>query len=455
MGKWLPWALLWLAMVSPRLAEASQPSASQDPGSHARAAGFTFVDGATAQARLEAAQGRGQGSSKPFWIAYAFDVRPGAVVDLDGADPDVREPAPKSDAPAVKKPQAETRNLGVFLLREPGSRTPTRLEVFNLERRREYGGHPVYWIGKMGTEESLKLLRTMVEPSVPQQLAEHAVVAIGLHDGPQVIGLLENLAQSATSLRVRSMAVLELGPRAKSRDLLVALVRDSAQPESLRMDAAHAIGSTRDAAALATLRGLYKATESQGIRKALLEAISANGEAAAANAVLLEIVRTSGEGEARAQAAHWLAETGGEPAVAVLSDAYASERDAAFKRSVLQIFSQIQSPRAEAKLFEIATREKDAALRREAFRALAQRTVQRLSSAQGEAGGPGGSSENVAAGMTKVEEAARRPAGEAVPALLEITRTHQSAAVRNRAILALAETGDPRALEFFESVLKR
>ena len=57
----------------------------------------------------------------------------------------------------------ETRNLGVFLLREPSDTAVTRVEVYNLDRAREYSGYRVYWLGRAGNEESLNLLRGLVE----------------------------------------------------------------------------------------------------------------------------------------------------------------------------------------------------------------------------------------------------------------------------------------------------
>jgi len=34
-----------------------------------------------------------------------------------------------------------------------------RMEVYNLERKREYAGYPVYWLGRANNEESLNYLR--------------------------------------------------------------------------------------------------------------------------------------------------------------------------------------------------------------------------------------------------------------------------------------------------------
>ena len=109
---------------------------------------FIAVDGPDMKSRLETAikLGRGNSSSSKFWTAYSFDVRPGVAVDaevigIDGSRTFVQSANVSTGAPA------ETRNLGVFLLHESGSTAIARVEVYNLERRHEYSGYPVYWLG--------------------------------------------------------------------------------------------------------------------------------------------------------------------------------------------------------------------------------------------------------------------------------------------------------------------
>ena len=47
----------------------------------------------------------------------------------------------------------------------------------------------------------------------------------------------------------------------------------------------------------------------------------------------------------------------------------------------------------------------------------------------------------------------QRPADEGVPALLRLARTHRDPAIRRRAMFWLGQSGDPRALAFFEELL--
>src|ERR1044071_1213066 len=153
----------------------AQAAAAQRPN-------FTPVAGADLKSKLDAAvkQGRAAANRSPFWVAYTFDVRPGIAIDPDieqfngsinnfGGTTVFRG---KVDGITV-----ETRNLGLFLLHDPQSGSITRAEIYNLERKREYGGYPVYWLGRAGNDESLNYLSGLVEGSRTERVVETATGA--------------------------------------------------------------------------------------------------------------------------------------------------------------------------------------------------------------------------------------------------------------------------------------
>src|SRR6266850_1900276 len=104
---------------------------------------FTAVEGADLMARLEAARTRASASQTPYWSAYAFDVRPGVAVDpaiheFHGSMNTIGDTSVFIGTTASGM-TVETRNLAVFLLREPGNNQVIRMEIYNLERKREFG----------------------------------------------------------------------------------------------------------------------------------------------------------------------------------------------------------------------------------------------------------------------------------------------------------------------------
>src|SRR5918911_212537 len=105
----------------------------------------------------------GDNAQKPYWTAYSFDVRPGVAVDPDGGEfhgsmngfGGIYVFSGTNSAGMT----VETRNLAVFLLRSPSSNAITRMEVYNLDRAREYSGYQVYFTGRASNDESLAFLR--------------------------------------------------------------------------------------------------------------------------------------------------------------------------------------------------------------------------------------------------------------------------------------------------------
>src|SRR4051812_7427085 len=160
--------------------------------------GFTPAQGATLQAKAESAAAQAAAARQTrYWTAYSFDVRPGVAVDVDYVSDDGRFAIRGiwdvgdggtyfvGDGVSVSNyPGLETRSLGVFALRDSAGRVE-RIDIFNLARRHEYAGYPVYWMGRAVNEESLNFLRAVAETQrldrsdSPQN---EAVWAISLHD---------------------------------------------------------------------------------------------------------------------------------------------------------------------------------------------------------------------------------------------------------------------------------
>src|ERR1044071_7942505 len=146
---------------------------------------FIPVAGADLKSKLDAAvkQGRAAAKPSPFWVAYTFDVRPGIAID-----PDIEQFNGSMNSfggttvfrGKVDGITVETRNLGLFLLHDTQSGAVTRAEIYNLERKREYGGYPVYWLGRAGNDESLNYLNGLVEASRAERVVETATVAVAV-----------------------------------------------------------------------------------------------------------------------------------------------------------------------------------------------------------------------------------------------------------------------------------
>src|ERR1044071_4814620 len=94
---------------------------------------FTAVEGADLMAKLDAAQARARARQTPYWSAYTFDVRSGVAVD-----PAIRDfngtintmgDTTVFIGTTPSGMTVETRNLAIFLLRDPPTNQITRMEV--------------------------------------------------------------------------------------------------------------------------------------------------------------------------------------------------------------------------------------------------------------------------------------------------------------------------------------
>jgi HEAT repeat protein len=479
---------------------------------------FTAVDGADLMSKLEAAQARGRTKQMPYWSAYTFDVRPGVAID-----PAIREfhgnvntigdttvfVGTTADGMTV-----ETRSLAVFLLRDPAANQITRMEIYNLERKREYSGYPVYWLGRANNEESLNYLRALATASPLDSLSERAVLGIALHDDARVSGMLKNFVISSPNPRVRSSAVYWLGQTGGEMAFLASLVRNDNEDKKIRRSAAHSIGSSHDRGTMATLKSLYDEVKDPEVRRSVISAAGnsdelepafafllgvAKNDAEAearrvavrqlgefqrddvadevmkiyandanvevkksalrslaetkspkAQARLLEVARTDPNPDLRRQAIRVLAERG-EAAVDDLLRLYDSEQTLDVRRSVLQSLAEIKSTRVEDKLFEVARGNDAVELRRQAIRSLGERVSKRsFEFLSATAQSPDANAE---VQMQAVRAISERHTEESVPLLIKIARTHPNQLVRKQAIRSLGETGDPRAIDFFREVL--
>jgi len=481
---------------------------------------FTAVEGADLMARLEAAQTRARSRQTPYWSAYTFDVRPGVAVD-----PAIRDFNGSINSfgdttvfvgTTSSGMTVETRNLAIFLLRDPSSNQITRMEVYNLERKREYSGYPVYWLARANNEESLNYLRAIAAATPLDMLSERAVLAIALHDDQRVGGMLKNFVTSSPNHKIRSTAVHWLGQVGGESAFLASLVRNDAEDKKLRRSAAHAIGASRERGAISTLTGLYESVKDPEVRRSVISAAGNSIEVQPAynfllgvakndadwesrksavrqlgdmqvesaadelmkiytsdanfevkrtalralaetknprgQARLLEIARSDTNPELRRTAIRVLSERG-EAVVEDLLKLFDSEQSTDVRRAVLQTLSEIKSPRVEDKLFEVAKSNDHMDVRRQAIRLLGERVSKRsLDFLSTTAQSNDGNGEVQVQAVRAISE---RRAEESVPLLIKIARTHQNPMVRKQAIRSLGESGDPRAIEFFREVLTK
>lgn len=265
---------------------------------------FTNVEGADLKSKLLAATNlaKSRQPQSPFWIAYSFDVRPGIAVDpgLTSFSGSMRSFGGVTLFFGTSAGVAiETRNLAVFALIQPNDNAVSRIEVYNLEREREYSGYQVYWLGRAANQESLDYLKSLAESGAPNRVAQNAVMAAGMHDALQVSPMLKELTRRSSVDEVRKAAIFWLGFGGAEHSFLAEIVRNTRENEKIREAAVAAIGRGGDPTVLPVLQDLYGAVAERGVKQQIIYSIARNDNHRGAIDFLSKLSRTDSDRELR------------------------------------------------------------------------------------------------------------------------------------------------------------
>lgn len=280
---------------------------------------FITVEGADLRAKLkEALRLRNQSrSAKTSWVAYSFDVKPGMAIDAVVTDSGGQTFG--LDLATGSLPY-ETRNVAVFLMYAPDGRTVERGELYNLDRRRDYEGYPVYWLGRAGIEESLSLLQDAVLSTKDGRSAKRLTEAVAVHNHRSSETALKNILYSAADERARMTAITWLGRAHDGQTYLIEAARDERLGLVLRERAVAAL--VENNAPPAVLQTLYGGVNDREVRS--------------------QIIRLSLKGDNKDEVAEFL------------STLMKSESDPALKSEAISKLRQTPGPRSLSALSEVA-----------------------------------------------------------------------------------------------------
>lgn len=361
-----------------------------------QARNFTPVEGANLKARIDGAivAGRASAPNGRFWVGYQFEVRPGVAVDFEIVDSAGGVYISTMDGTSMMfDTRHETRELGVFLLFDTQRNAFTRAEVYNLQRKHEFGGYPVYWAGRVTNEESLNYLKSITESSDPEmkRLAERATFAIAVHDDARVDAILTEMIRKPVSESMRSRAIHWLGNTGESQaktTLFTEIVRNTQESTDARLSAMSALGMSRSAATLPVLQNLFETMTTRELKRRALTGIARNDNNDGAASYLIRVAETEKDMELRKNAIASLGRIAGQKSLGALTSTVEGDTEVELQKQAV-----------------------------------------------------------VAIG--------RRPKDEAIPILIRTARNHPKMPVRKVAIQVLGQTGDERAVAFFRELLSK
>jgi len=193
------------------------------------------------------------------------------------------------------------------------------------------------------------------------------------------------------------------------------------------------------------------AREGRRLDDGALAAIAAHADSSA-DAALERFVAPERPLELRKQAAFWMGNARGTRGYEVLRRLLKEDADARLREHVTFALSQSREPKAVDAIVEAAHRDPDARVRGQALFWLSQTAARRAPEAIRTALDD---DPEVEVKKKAVFALSQLPKDEGVPLLIGVARSHRSYEVRKQAMFWLGQSQDPRALAFFEDVLKR
>jgi HEAT repeat protein len=364
-------------------------------GAFAQMKSFTPVEGANLKARMDAAiaAGKASGTGGRFWVAYQFEVRPGVAIDFEIVDSAGGVYMSMDGTSMMFDPRHETRELGLFLLYDAPADAFTRADVYNLQRKHEFGGYQVYWAGRITNEESLNYLKSIVDSNDPQmkRLAERATFAIALHDDARVDAILTEMIRKPVSETMRSRAIYWLGntgETAAKNTLFTEIIRNTEENNDARVSAMSALGMSRSPGTLPLLQNLFETMTTRELKRRALNGIARNDNSDGAATYLIRVAENEKDLELRKSAIASLGKIAGQKSLGALTSAVDGDAEVEIQKQAV-----------------------------------------------------------IAIG--------RRPKDEAIPILIRTARNHPKMPVRKTAIQVLGQTGDERAVAFFRELLSK
>jgi HEAT repeat protein len=337
---------------------------------------FIPVDGSSLKSKMDSAArlGRSNARNGRFWIAYGFNVKPGVTLggNYRTINNDRKDAEGKADKEGKRRPsreqEPETRNAAVFLQRDAANDNLAKIELYDLDRPNEYGGYPVYWLGRISNDESLNFLRELVDRETSQKFGEQAIAALAMHNDGRVGQLLEGIVRDVKAENIRKSAVFWLGQTEGETSFLADLVRNDQESVEIRKQGAFAIGVSSDAGALTTLQGLFPQVTNREVKKQIVFAASVNKNSDSAVDFLINVAGKDTDREVRKQAIFWLGQKAGQRALEVLGNTVEqNDEDTEVQKQAVFAISQRKKDESVPMLIKIAKTHQKGEVRKQAL----------------------------------------------------------------------------------------
>jgi len=207
-------------------------------------------------------------------------------------------------------------------------------------------------------------------------------------------------------------------------------------------------GKAKTTESIAHLKKLFSTGKGK-LPKRLLPAIALHNHPSTLE-FLYKVSQGGREVGLRENAVFWMGAVHDDEAIPYLNKIAAREKETTVRKQVIFAFYLLGSKKADQELVKMAKKEPSSSIRKKAIFWLGQRASKESVKALKEIIT---SDEELSVKSSAVFAVSQLKNDQAVPLLIDIAKTHKSAKIRKKAIFWLGETGDPRAITFFEKIL--
>jgi HEAT repeats len=199
-----------------------------------------------------------------------------------------------------------------------------------------------------------------------------------------------------------------------------------------------------------TAAGRDASDRHDGVRSTALALVALTDDASA-DRVVEDFTASNRPSGLRRDAAFWLGAARGARGAALVDHLARTDRDARFREHLMFVLT-LTGDRGIERLLDRARNDESPQVRGQALFWIAQKAGER---AVGTLARAVESDPDVEVRQRAVFAISQLPKDEAVPKLIALAESHRDRQVRQQAMFWLGQSGDPRALTFFEQVLRR
>ena len=305
---------------------------------------------------------RGNGAAALEWLARMRKTYADSpwVSEARALEVEIRQRAGQPVKPE-NVPDEELRLMALNSL----ARTDDQRAVPMLEKIVNGTGSPrlkeraLYVLAQNGSPEARQIITRIARGGNPD-LQARAVQHLGAFGGAESRQALLDIFKSSTNLAVKRN-ILRSFMSAGDRTVLLDVARTEAMPE-LRAEAVQQLGAM---GAQDQLAQLYASEKTIEVRKRIIQAMFARHSPDA----LVQLLKTETEPELRRTIVQNLGQMGSTQGAAALQALYASEKDEAVRRAVIDAFANQRNTKV---LIELARKESDIAMKKRIVDRLAQ-----------------------------------------------------------------------------------